>query len=180
MLTIFPLQQLTWHLNPFPSHSATLVDYLPTTIQYTIISNPETPTLSSSKKAKSNLLIPMTSPFSLLISNAQVMSYFHPSSLMVGFLHLFAPMCRPYTSNNSIRLSTLLVAWIGLLLRNESSTITRLTGTPFALSTLLSSYPWPSGFSNDPSSFASFFTKGILLGMDQFIPLVTSLVKKFP
>ena len=57
---------------------------------------------SSSLKPKSNLLIPVTAPFSLLISNAQVMSYFPPSTLMVGFLHVFALMCRPYTSNNSI------------------------------------------------------------------------------
>ena len=56
----------------------------------------------SSLKPKSSLLIPVKAPFSLLISNAQVMSYFPPSSLMVGFVHLFGLMCRPYTSNNSI------------------------------------------------------------------------------
>ena len=60
------------------------------------------PMQSSSPKPKSNLLILVTAPFSLLISNAQVISYFPLSSLMVGFVHLFTPMCRPYTSNNSI------------------------------------------------------------------------------
>ena len=57
---------------------------------------------SSSLKPKSSLSIPVTAPFSLLISNAHVISYFSLSSLMVGFVHLFALMCRPYTSNNSI------------------------------------------------------------------------------
>ena len=39
-----------------------------------------------------------------------------------------------------------------------------------SLRTFYSSYPWHSGISNDPSSFASFITNGILLGMDLFIP----------
>ena len=39
-----------------------------------------------------------------------------------------------------------------------------------SLCTLYSSYPWSSGFSNDPSSLASFITDAILLGMDIFIP----------
>ena len=38
------------------------------------------------------------------------------------------------------------------------------------LNTFYSSYPWSSGFSNDPSSFASFITNAILHGMDLFIP----------
>ena len=37
-----------------------------------------------------------------------------------------------------------------------------------SLRTFYSSYPWHSGISNDPSSFASFITNGILLGMDLF------------
>ena len=36
-----PQQQLFWHQNSYPSHSATYVDYLPT--QHTIISNPLRP-----------------------------------------------------------------------------------------------------------------------------------------
>ena len=39
-----------------------------------------------------------------------------------------------------------------------------------SLCTFYSSYPWSSGFSNDPSSLASFITDAILLGMDLFIP----------
>ena len=39
-----------------------------------------------------------------------------------------------------------------------------------SLRTFYSSYPWSSDFSNDPSSFASFITDAILLGMDLFIP----------
>ena len=39
-----------------------------------------------------------------------------------------------------------------------------------SLCTFYSSYPWSSGFSNDPSSLASFITDAILLGMDIFIP----------
>ena len=49
-----------------------------------------------------------------------------------------------------------------------------------SLRTFYSSYPWSSGFSNDPSSLVSFVTDAILLGMDLFIPLVKSLVKKLP
>ena len=33
-----------------------------------------------------------------------------------------------------------------------------------------SAYPWYSGCSYDPSSFATYITTGILLGMDLFIP----------
>ena len=44
----------------------------------------------------------MTTPFSLIASNAQDMSYFPLSYLMVGSVYLFAPMCRTYTPNNSI------------------------------------------------------------------------------
>ena len=39
-----------------------------------------------------------------------------------------------------------------------------------SLHTFYSSYPWSSVSSNDPSSFASFITDPILLGMDLFIP----------
>ena len=39
-----------------------------------------------------------------------------------------------------------------------------------SLRTFYSSHPCSSGFSNDPSSFASFITDTILLGMDLFIP----------
>ena len=38
-----------------------------------------------------------------------------------------------------------------------------------SLRTVYFSYPWYSGISNDPSSFASFIANGILLGMDLFI-----------
>ena len=38
-----------------------------------------------------------------------------------------------------------------------------------SLRTFYSSYPWSSGFSNDPSSLASFITDAMLLGMDLFI-----------
>ena len=85
----------------FPSHSATSVDNLPILTQYIIISNPQTLMYSSSLKVKLNLSIPMTASFSLLISDAQVKNYFPPSSLLVGFVHLFVLMCRRYTSNHS-------------------------------------------------------------------------------
>ena len=49
-----------------------------------------------------------------------------------------------------------------------------------SLRTFYSSYPWSSGFSNDPSSLASFITDAILLGMDISFPLLTSLIKKVP
>ena len=39
-----------------------------------------------------------------------------------------------------------------------------------SLRTFYSSYPWSSGFSNDPSSLASFITDAILLGMYLFSP----------
>ena len=39
-----------------------------------------------------------------------------------------------------------------------------------SLRTFYSSYPWSSGFSNDPSSLASFITDAILLDIDLFIP----------
>ena len=58
------------------------------------------------------------------------------------------------------------LTWIDPLLRKESSITARLTGTP---RTFYSSYPWSSGYSNDPSSFASFITDAILLGMDLYI-----------
>ena len=61
------LQQQMWHLNSFSSHSATSVEYLPKSTQHTIISNTKTPMHYSSPKQKSNLSIPMTAAFSLLI-----------------------------------------------------------------------------------------------------------------
>ena len=49
-----------------------------------------------------------------------------------------------------------------------------------SLRTFYSSYPWSSGFSNDPSSFASFITDEIFLGMDLFIPSSYKPGKKIP
>ena len=39
-----------------------------------------------------------------------------------------------------------------------------------SLRTFFAAFPWYSGFSNDPSSFATFITNAIQLGMDLFIP----------
>ena len=39
-----------------------------------------------------------------------------------------------------------------------------------SLRNLFAAYPWYSGYSNDPSSFATFITNKIQLGMDFFIP----------
>ena len=47
-----------------------------------------------------------------------------------------------------------------------------------SLRTFYSSYPWYSGISNDPSSFASFITNGTLLGMGLFIPSSNKPSKK--
>ena len=49
-----------------------------------------------------------------------------------------------------------------------------------SLRTFYSSYPWSSGFSNDPSSLASFITDATLLGMDLFIPSSYKPGKKNP
>ena len=49
-----------------------------------------------------------------------------------------------------------------------------------SLRTFYSSYPWSSGFSNDPSSLAFFITDAILLGMDLFVPSSYKPGKKIP
>ena len=47
-----------------------------------------------------------------------------------------------------------------------------------SLRTSFAAYPWYSGLSNDPSSFATFITNAIQLGMDLFIPSSYKLGKK--
>ena len=49
-----------------------------------------------------------------------------------------------------------------------------------SLRTFYSSYPWSSGFSNDLSSFTSFITDTILLGMGLIMPSSCKPGKKFP
>jgi len=58
---------------------------------------------------------------------------------------------------------------IDLPLCKYFSTIAKLTGLGLS-SKLFTAYPWYSGLSNDPSSFAAFITNAIQLGMDLFIP----------
>ena len=47
-----------------------------------------------------------------------------------------------------------------------------------SLQNYFNAYPWYSGLSNDPSSFATFITNAIQLGMDLFIPSSYKLGKK--
>ena len=65
------------------------------------------------------------------------------------------------------------LTWTGPLLRKDIYIYTHYRYNKANwdfLRTFYSSYPWSSGFSNDPSSLASFITDAILLGMDLFIP----------
>ena len=80
-------------------------------------------------KTEIKSLDPKTALFSLLISNGQGMSYFPPSSLMVGHVHLAALMCRPYTSNHT---SSLILAfiWLKVSLPRTSKYICTLFRSP--------------------------------------------------
>ena len=63
---------------------------------------------------------------------------------------------------------------LDLSLLETSFTTTKLTGT---LQTFFTAYPWYSRFSNYPSSFATFITNTIQLGMDYLFPLPINLAR---